>query len=80
VNDDEKKHTDHVLEECAKKVVLPGFESMPDAYQAFCELCASPEYQEMLAKKRKSGELTGTHVFEADGYICMGQRMINPHI
>jgi hypothetical protein len=36
---------------------------MLDAYMAFCEICASPEYQKMLAKKRKSGELIGTHVF-----------------
>jgi hypothetical protein len=45
---------------------------MPDAYQTFCELCASPEYQEMSVKKRKSGELTGTHAFGADGYVRMG--------
>jgi hypothetical protein len=30
--------------------------------------------------KRKSGELTGTHAFEADGYVRMGQRMVSPHI
>jgi hypothetical protein len=36
-------------------VVLLGFESMPDAYQAFCELWPSPEYQEKSAKKRMSG-------------------------
>jgi hypothetical protein len=53
---------------------------MPDAYQAFCELWASPEYQEMPAKKRKSGEFTETHVFGADGYVCMDQRMVNSHI
>jgi hypothetical protein len=46
---------------------------MPDAYRAFCELWASPECQEKLAKKRKSGELTGTHMFGADGYVRMGQ-------
>ena len=57
-----------------------GFESMPDAYQAFYELWASPKYPEKSAKKRKSGELTGTHVFGVDGYVCMGQRMVNPHI
>jgi hypothetical protein len=53
---------------------------MSDAYQAFCELHASLEYQEMSVKKRKSGELTRTHVFGADGYVCMGQRVLNPHI
>jgi hypothetical protein len=53
---------------------------MPDAYQAFCELWASLEYQEKLAKKRKSGELTGRHAFGADGYVRMGQRVVNPHI
>jgi hypothetical protein len=53
---------------------------MPDAYQAFCELWASTEYQEKSAKKRKSEELTRTHVFGPDGYICMGQRIVNPHI
>jgi hypothetical protein len=57
-----------------------GFESMPDAYQAFCELLSSPEYQEKSAKKKKSGELTGTHTFGTDGYVCMGQRMVNPQI
>jgi hypothetical protein len=46
---------------------------MPDAYQAFCVLWASLEFQEKSAKKRKSGELTGTHVFGADGYVRMGQ-------
>jgi hypothetical protein len=61
-------------------VVLPGFETMPDAYQAFCELRVSPEYQEMSVKKRKSRELTRTHAFGADGYVCMGQQMVNPHI
>jgi hypothetical protein len=39
---------------------------MPDAYQTFYELWASPEYQEKSAKKRKSGELTGTYAFWAD--------------
>jgi hypothetical protein len=53
---------------------------MPDAYEAFSELWASPEYQEKSAKKRKSGELTGTHMFEADGYVRMGERVVNPHI
>jgi hypothetical protein len=46
---------------------------MPDAYQALCELWASPEYQEKSAMKRKSTELTGTHAFGADGYVHMGQ-------
>jgi hypothetical protein len=53
---------------------------MLDAYQVFCELWASREYQDMSAKKRKSGELTGTHAFGANGYVHMGQRMVNPHI
>jgi hypothetical protein len=51
-----------------------------DAYQDFCELWASPGYQNKSAKKRKSRELTGTHTFGADGYICMGQRVVNPRI
>jgi hypothetical protein len=38
---------------------------MPDAYQTFCELWASLEYQEKSVKKRKTGELTGTHAFGA---------------
>jgi hypothetical protein len=59
---------------------LPDFESMPYAYQAFCELWAFPEYQEKSTKKRKSGEHTGTHAFGADGYARMGQRVVNPHI
>jgi hypothetical protein len=53
---------------------------MSDAYQAFCELWASTEYQEKSAKKRKSMELTRTHVFGADRYVCMGQRVVNPRI
>jgi hypothetical protein len=53
---------------------------MPDAYQSFCELSASPEYQEKSAKKGKSGELTRTQTFGADGYVCMSQRALNPHI
>jgi hypothetical protein len=53
---------------------------MPDAYQVFCELWAYPEYQEKSAKKRKLGELTGTHAFGADGYVHMGQRVVNPCI
>jgi hypothetical protein len=53
---------------------------MPDAYHAFCELWASPEYQEKSANKRKSWELTGTHVFGVDGYVRMGQRVVNPRI
>jgi hypothetical protein len=61
-------------------VVLLGFESMSEAYQALCELWASPKYQEKLAKKRKSGELIGTHAFGANGCVRMGQRMVNPHI
>jgi hypothetical protein len=50
-----------------------GFLIKSHAYQAFCELWASPEYQEKSAKKRKLGELTGTHAFGVDGYVCMGQ-------
>jgi hypothetical protein len=46
---------------------------MLDAYQDFCELWASPEYQDKSAKKRKLGQLTGTHVFGADGYAHLGQ-------
>jgi hypothetical protein len=53
---------------------------MPDAYQAFCELWASQEYQEKSAKKRMSVELIGTHAFGADEYVCMGQQVVNPHI
>jgi hypothetical protein len=53
---------------------------MSDAYQAFCELWASLEYQEKSAKKRKSGELTRTHAFGVDGYVRMSQRMVNTHI
>jgi hypothetical protein len=53
---------------------------MPDGYHAFCELWASPKYQEKSAKKRRLGELTGTHAFRADGYVCMGQRMVYPQI
>jgi hypothetical protein len=61
-------------------VILPGFESRTDVHQAFCELCASPEYQEKSAKKRKLWELMGTHAFGADGYVHMGQRMVNHHM
>jgi hypothetical protein len=53
---------------------------MPDAYHAFCELWASPEYQDKSAKKRNSGELTETHAFGADGYIRVGQRVVDPQI
>jgi hypothetical protein len=53
---------------------------MRDTYLSFCELCASPEYQDMLAKKRKSRELTAPHTFGANGYVRMGQRAVNPHI
>jgi hypothetical protein len=31
-------------------------------------------------KEKEVRELTGTHVFGANGYVCMGQRMVNPHI
>jgi hypothetical protein len=46
----------------------------------FCELCASPEYQEKSAKKRKSGELIAPHTFGVDGYVCRGQRGVNPQL
>jgi hypothetical protein len=41
---------------------------------------ASPEYQEMSAKKRKLRELTRTHAFGADENVRMGQRVVNLHI
>jgi hypothetical protein len=53
---------------------------MTDAYHAFCELWASPEYQKKSAKKRKSGELTRTHMFWVDGYVRTGQRVVNSRI
>jgi hypothetical protein len=53
---------------------------MTEAYQALCELCASPEYHEKSAKKRKLGAVFGTHVFGADGYIHLGQQMVNHRI
>jgi hypothetical protein len=53
---------------------------MLDAYQAFCELWASLEYQEQSTKKRKSGELTGTHAFAVDGYVYMDKCVVNPRI
>jgi hypothetical protein len=53
---------------------------MTEAYRALCELWASLEYQEKSAKNRKSGSVFGTHAFGADGYVYMGQRMVNPHI
>jgi hypothetical protein len=53
---------------------------MQDAYLSFCELWASPEYQEKSAKKRKLEELTTPHTFGANGYVCMGQQVVNPHI
>jgi hypothetical protein len=53
---------------------------MIEAYHALCELWASPEYQEKSVKKRKSGAVSRTLAFGADGYICMGQQMVNHHI
>jgi hypothetical protein len=53
---------------------------MIEAYQALCELFASPEYQEKSAKKKWPVEVSGTHAFGTNGYICMGQRMVNSHI
>jgi hypothetical protein len=61
-------------------VILPGFESMTEAYQALCELWASPECQEKSEKKKKSGTATGKHTFGADGYNSLDQRMVNPRI
>jgi hypothetical protein len=61
------------------QVILPGYESMIEAYQALCELWASPEYHEKSAKKWKSGAVSRTHVFGAHGYVRTGQRMVNPH-
>jgi hypothetical protein len=46
---------------------------MIEAYPTFCELWASPEYQEKSTMKRKSGEVTETHTFGGDGYVSMGQ-------
>jgi hypothetical protein len=31
-------------------------------------------------EKRKSGELTETHTFGANGYVHMGQQVVNPRI
>jgi hypothetical protein len=53
---------------------------MTEAYQALCELWASPEYQEKLGKKRKSGAAAGKHSFGIDGYVHFDQQMVNPHI
>jgi hypothetical protein len=53
---------------------------MTKAYQAFCELWPSLEYQEKLAKKRKTRATFGTHAFGGNGYVRMGQRVVNPHI
>jgi hypothetical protein len=53
---------------------------MIEAYQTLCELWDSPEYQEKSAKKRKSAEASGTHMFWGDGYVRMGQRVVNPHV
>jgi hypothetical protein len=47
---------------------------MRDAYLSFCELWASPEYQEKLAKKRKSGELTAhTHLGPMDTSVGVNE-------
>jgi hypothetical protein len=53
---------------------------MTEAYRTLCELWASPEYQDKSTKKRKSGAVSGTHAFGPDGYVRMGQQMVNPHI
>jgi hypothetical protein len=53
---------------------------MTEVYQALCELWDCPEYQEKSEKKRKSGAYSGKHMFEGDGYVRLGQRMVNPHI
>jgi hypothetical protein len=52
---------------------------MTEAYQAFCEIWASLKYQEKSTKKRKSGAASETHTFGGDGYVRMGQRVVNPH-
>jgi hypothetical protein len=49
---------------------------MPDAYHAFCELWASPEYQEKSANKRKSWELTGTHMFAFTGILRVARHSV----
>jgi hypothetical protein len=53
---------------------------MTEAYQTFCEIWASPKYQEKLAKKRKSRVASRTHAFGGDGYVRMGQQVVNPQI
>jgi hypothetical protein len=53
---------------------------MTKAYQTLCELWVSPEYQEKSKKKRKLGVAAVQHTFGADGYIHMGQRIVNSRI
>jgi hypothetical protein len=53
---------------------------MTEAYQTLCELWASPEYQEKSEKKRKSGAASRRHMFGADGYVHLGQQMVNDRI
>jgi hypothetical protein len=53
---------------------------MTEAYQALCELWASPEHQDKSKKKKKSGAISVKHTFRADGYVHLGQRMVNSHI
>jgi hypothetical protein len=53
--------------------VSDSFESMTEAYQALCELWASPEYQHKSKKKRKYGACSGKHTFGGDGYVRLGQ-------
>jgi hypothetical protein len=47
---------------------------MRDAYHAFCELWVSLEYQEKLAKKRKSGSLLEhTHLGPIDASVGVNE-------
>jgi hypothetical protein len=32
-----------------------------------------------VSKENEVRELTGIHAFGADGYVCMGQQVVNPH-
>jgi hypothetical protein len=61
-------------------IQLLGFESITEAYQALCELWASPEYQEKSQNKRKSRVCSGKHTFGGDRYVHMGQRMVTHRI
>jgi hypothetical protein len=52
---------------------------MTEAYQTLCELWASPEYQK-IEKKRMSGACSRKAMLGGDGYVCLGQQMVNPHL